>query len=79
MLARDAMPAPGKLYTCYRCDLTAGYPIVGPDPVKPGRIRCGNTVACGRRRRHLTAERQRAAVERKRRMLGPYRPPQAQR
>lgn len=67
MRSMDALPK-AILYTCKRCTLTAGVPIVGPiaHPEYKGQGRCFNGAACGRRRRKIAEQQQLAAVERAR-------------
>ena len=70
MRSMDALPK-AILYTCKRCTLTAGVPIVGPiaNPKFRGEGRCFNGHACMIRARKLTDEQKAAAVARARARL----------
>jgi hypothetical protein len=66
----DALPK-AILYTCKRCTLTAGVPIVGPiaNPEYKGQGRCFNGAACHRRAKTLTVETKAAAIAKARARL----------
>jgi hypothetical protein len=57
--AVDALPK-AKLYTCKRCTLKAGAPIVCAvaNPEHAGQGRCSNVEACNRRAKKITQRKQ---------------------